>query len=74
MQQKRRLVVHLRHFDGTDHQLIGRAAFIAAWLDLNKDRINDATKGSIEIHWGGPDLTFQLTPLERVCIAEGVSS
>jgi len=52
----RRLILSVQHWDGQHHQLVGRAAFIVAFVLANADRVNVAPRGHLTFNWDGPAL------------------
>lgn len=56
----RRLILKVQDWDGQIHQLIGRPAFIAAFIAANADRIMNSPRGNLTFNWDGPALRPEL--------------
>ena len=70
-ESQRRLLISIRHQDGSLQQLAGRAAYMVIWVALNWQRINEASNGNIHVDWGGDDLKFTgPTAIDRVSTRE----
>jgi hypothetical protein len=56
----RKLSLSVDHWDGQHHQLVGRSAFVVAFVLANADRINAAPRGHVTFNWDGPALRPEL--------------
>jgi len=60
MTSSRRMILSVQHWDGQCHQLVGRVAYIAAFLLAEAERINAAPRGHVTFNWDGPALRPEL--------------